>query len=250
MLKDIGVDFSPAWEDMYNKIVQYKAQNGDINITTDPILAAWMAYQGKCLSRYLQGESTTLNCSQAERLLEWGLQAEWNGVVGKDVASMDFNAKWNAKWNEMWSRLRDYKNEHGHCNVPTSSGTELSRWVFAQRRMYNELISGKPGKSAFLDVIKMQRLTELGFKFRPRGSYTTRDDQIKSYWKLFERKGLCRIPLNHPSLGIFVKLAQKDYWAWTQGRPSSMTPKRLAALKEGGFISEWDKESTEGSESV
>ena len=109
MLKDIGMDFSPAWEDMYIKIVQHKAQNGDINITTDPILAAWMAYQGKCLSRYLQGESTPLNCSQAARLLEWELHAEWTGVVGTNVASKDFNAKWNAKWNEMWSRLRDYK---------------------------------------------------------------------------------------------------------------------------------------------
>jgi len=138
-------------------------------------------------------------------------------------------------------KLRDYKNEHGDCNVSTSLGTELAHWVAAQRRMYNKLIGGKPGKRACLDAIKMQRLTELGFQFRPRGSYAAWDNQMKGLWKFLEENGHCRIPVNHPTLGSFVKLVRRDYRNWTQGKTSSMSPERMATLKEVGFIFEGGK---------
>mmetsp|Transcript_40343 Transcript_40343/g.66070 ORF Transcript_40343/g.66070 Transcript_40343/m.66070 type:complete len:532 (-) Transcript_40343:140-1735(-) len=251
MLKELGMDFPPAWEDMYIKIVQYKTQNGDIEITTghDPLLAAWMSRQNEVLGRHLQGKSTRLTDDQAMRLLALGFQGGRggvtggagsggsSGVTGKSVASRDFDVRWS----EMLLRLSDYKAEHGDCNVPTSAGTELAHWVAAQRRMYNKLISGKPGKRACLDAIKMQRLTELGFQFRPRGSYASWNDQMKGLWKFLEENGHCRIPVNHVELGSFVKLARRDYKNWTQGKPSSMTPERLAALKEVGFIFEGGK---------
>jgi len=120
-------------------------------------------------------------------------------------------------------------------------GTELASWVAAQRRMYNKLMRGKPGKRAVLDAIKMQRLTELGFQFRPRGPYAAWDDQMRDCWKFFEENGHCRIPLNHPTLGNFVKLVRRDYRNWTQGKTSSMTPERMATLKEVGFIFEGGK---------
>lgn len=252
MLKELGMQFPPAWEDMYVKIVQYKAQHGDIEISTDydPILAAWMARQNEVLGRHLSGKSTRLSDDQAMRLLGLGFQggrgsaaalaANSDGkvnVTGKTVANQDFDTRWN----EMLLQLRDYKAEHGHCNVPTSSGTDLAHWVAAQRRMYNKLVAGKPGKRAVLDAVKMQRLTEIGFQFRPRGSYTNWDDQMKGLKKFREEHGHCRIPVNHPELGSFVKLARRDYKNWINGKPSSMTPEREAQLKEQGFIFEGGK---------
>ncbi|KAL9185833.1 hypothetical protein ACHAXT_003610 [Thalassiosira profunda] len=250
MLKEVGMEFPPAWEDMYLKIVQYKSQNDgsiDISHDYDPILAAWMQRQNEVLGRHLQGKSTRLGDDQAMRLLALGFQggraamsSKGGGTVsvtGKSVASRDFDARWD----DMYLRLRDYKAEHGHCNVPTSSGTDLAHWVAAQRRMYNKLVAGKPGKRAVLDAVKMQRLTEIGFQFRPRGSYASWDDQMKAVWKFREDNGHCRIPVNHPQLGAFVKLARRDYKNWTQGKASSMTPEREAALKEVGFVFEGGK---------
>lgn len=273
------MEFPPAWEDMYVKIVQYKAQNnGSIEITADydPILAAWMSRQNEVLGRHLQGKSTRLTDDQAMRLLALGFQGGRGAVAGsaisvtgKSVASRDFDARWD----EMLLRLKDYKvsgcfyilplslvlffvnayqlvhyirlhltqTENGTCNVPTSCGTELAHWVAAQRRMYNKLVAGKPGKRAVLDAVKMQRLTELGFQFRPRGSYTAWDDQMKALWKFREENGHCRVPVNHQELGSFVKLARRDYKNWTQGKATSMTPEREAALKEVGFIFEGGK---------
>ena len=256
------MDFPPAWEDMYVKIVQYKAANdGSIDIATDydPILAAWMQRQNEVLGRHLQGKSTRLTDDQAMRLLALGFQGGRGGaaalggggvdgtgtggggvvvsVTGMSAASRDFDTRWN----EMYGRLVDYKAEHGHCNVPTTDRNELAHWVAAQRRMYNKLIEGKPGKRAVLDASKMQRLTELGFQFRPRGSYTSWEDQMKGLWAFRNEAGHCRVPVNHPTLGAFVKLARRDYKHWTQGKPSSMTPEREAQLKEVGFIFEGGK---------
>ena len=125
MLSQIGMDFPLSWEDMYVKVVQYKAQNGDIDISTnfDPILAAWMTRQNEILGRHLQGKSTRLTDDQAMRLMALGFQGGKNGfitnaitgvavgtggfvnVMGKTVASRDFDAKWD----EMLMKLRAYK---------------------------------------------------------------------------------------------------------------------------------------------
>ena len=67
------------------------------------------------------------------------------------------------------------------------------------------------------------------------------DENLKGLWKFREENGHCRIPVNHDVLGSFVKLARRDYKNWIQGKPSSMTPEREAALKEVGFIFEGGK---------
>lgn len=67
------------------------------------------------------------------------------------------------------------------------------------------------------------------------------DNQMKGLWKFREENGHCRIPVNHPTLGSFVKLVRRDHKNWTIGKPSSMTPEREAALKEVGFIFEGGK---------
>jgi hypothetical protein len=131
--------------------------------------------------------------------------------------------------------------EHGHCNVNTTSGTDLAHWVSSQRRMYNKLVNGKQGKRASLDAVKMQRLTAIGFAFRPRGSYTSWEDQMTGLWQFRQANGHCRIPVNHPTLGSFVKLVRREYKNWTLGKQSSMTPEKEAALKDVGFTFEGGK---------
>ena len=258
MLKELGMEFAPSWEDMYAKISHYKSTHGTIDGITsddDPLLAAWMARQNDVLGRHLVGKSTRLTDDQALQLMSLGFQGGRNSVstiltgsdgkarirevsvTGRAVASMIFDERWD----EMWHELKKYKIEHGHCNVPTSAGTELSLWVVAQRRMYNKLVAGKPGKRVSLDAHNMQRLTELGFAFRPRGNYSSWDDQLKGLWDFKAANGHCRIPVNHPTLGSFVKLVRRDYKNWSQGKSSSMTPEREAALIDVGFVFEGGK---------
>lgn len=129
----------------------------------------------------------------------------------------------------------------GHCNVPTSAGTQLSNWVAAQRRMYGKLTSGKPGKRSFLDASKMQRLTEIGFQFRPRGSYYSWEEQMAEVRKYKEEKGDCKIPVNHERLGAFVKLVRREHKKYVQGKKSGMTEAKEAELNALGFVFEGGK---------
>lgn len=129
----------------------------------------------------------------------------------------------------------------GHCNVPTSAGTDLSNWVAAQRRMYGKLISGKQGKRSFLDASKMQRLTDLGFQFRPRGSYYSWEEQVAELKKYKEENGDCKIPVNHERLGSLVKLVRRDYKKYVQGKKCGMTAAREAELQALGFVFEGGK---------
>ena len=57
LLKEIGMEFSPAWEDLYDKVNQYKEEHGNIEITAtqDPHLAAWM--QVSCLLPCSSGDA-------------------------------------------------------------------------------------------------------------------------------------------------------------------------------------------------
>ncbi len=125
------MEFPPSWEDQYVKLVQYKAQHGNIEVSTDydPILVSWMARQNEVLGRHLTGKSTRLTDDQAMRLMSLGFQggrassataalsADGGGmlrstkvnVTGKTVASRDFDTRWN----DMYLRLKDYKTEHG-----------------------------------------------------------------------------------------------------------------------------------------
>ena len=107
LLKELGMEFSLGWDDMYDKLVQYhhknenkkkvtaKKQNEmtekdvgakyDIdNIyprlkTNDSNLYAWTVRQSKALSRHLKGHSTRLNDEQAEKLLALGLGTSQKG---------------------------------------------------------------------------------------------------------------------------------------------------------------------------
>lgn len=128
------------------------------------------------------------------------------------------------------------------CLAPMLPSTILSLTSSeCSLRMYNKLISGKPGKRAVLDAIKMQRLTELGFQFRPRGSYESWDDQIEKLQRFKEEHGHCRVPVSHPVLGNFVKLARREYKLKQQGSKSSMTADRERDLREIGFVFEGGK---------
>lgn len=51
------MEFSPAWEDLYDKVNQYKEEHGNIEITAtqDPHLAAWM--QVSCLLPCSSGDA-------------------------------------------------------------------------------------------------------------------------------------------------------------------------------------------------
>ena len=72
-----------------------------------------------------------------------------------------------ASWEERWNELREYRNIHGHSNVPKkySENPQLSVWVKCQRRQFK---LHSEGKASNMNPDRIRRLLELDFDFLPR----------------------------------------------------------------------------------
>jgi hypothetical protein len=74
-----------------------------------------------------------------------------------------------ASWEERYQELIQFKQEHGHANVPKHfpSNPKLSIWVKCQRRQYKLLLQKKKSN---MTLDRFQKLQLIGFCFCPRGT--------------------------------------------------------------------------------
>lgn len=181
MITNLGYVFPLSWNEYYTRLEEYKSVHGTckVSVEDDAELAGWVKKQKDIVSRHLRGISAKISTDEANKLVAIGL-----------VGTPREDKEYDAKWNEMLDQLRAFKQLNGHCNVPTNSGTELGYWVMAQRRYWNRLSLGKTGKKRiFLDAMKIQRLTQVGFQFCPKGSYIAWEDRMKELREFKEDHG-------------------------------------------------------------
>ena len=145
-LEELGFELDPRsrqWEQRFNELNEYKNEHGDCNVPRNyldsPELAKWVGVQRRA---YNQGR---IQSDRLKRLEELGFV--WNpyGLV----------------WNQRFTELVEYKQKHGHCNVPHgySANPQLGTWVRNQRTYY---------KRSKLDAEQIQRLEEIGFVWSVR----------------------------------------------------------------------------------
>ncbi|MBR1885956.1 MAG: Helicase associated domain protein [Schwartzia sp.] len=71
----------------------------------------------------------------------------------------------SSSWEEMYQRLRAYKRQHGHANVPaaykTPDGLSLGNWCVVQRRIYRGTSAG------LLTEARIRKLEDIGFQWEP-----------------------------------------------------------------------------------
>jgi hypothetical protein len=81
-------------------------------------------------------------------------------------------------WEKRYQELVDYKKRFGDCN-PSLSGenSELSSWVFVQRRMYSLKLAGKPNS---MSDERIKALQDIGFIFNlHEESWNKRFNELK-----------------------------------------------------------------------
>jgi len=66
------------------------------------------------------------------------------------------------KWQEKFERLKRYKEEHGHTNVPRSVDNTLSKWCNTQRKRCKELLKGDAKTP--MTRTQFQALESIGFE--------------------------------------------------------------------------------------
>lgn len=152
-------------------------------------------------------------------------------------------------WEKSYNELIAYKEEHGHCIVPTRTSDrykDLGSWVTVQReegRKFSE------GKKATIDQKRVELLNEIGFVWNVqnhqwRGMY----DRLLAFRA---QEGHADVPAAHPddqALSNWVARQRKEYERYRDEsvdherdslgrlRSTRMTEERIGLLNEIGFV--------------
>ena len=144
----------------------------------------------------------------------------------------DRRSKWEARFQE----LKDFKEEHGHCDVPERRPGGLGRWLRTQRKARKKGIK-------CLDAARIQQLDEVGFKW---GIHEDKwDSRLRELTDFKEKNGHCDVPTNHPGgLGRWVEYQRgaRNRAGWRR-----MDPSRIQMLEDAGItwqvkvmVTQWD----------
>jgi hypothetical protein len=144
-LDAIDFDWSPHsnhWEVMFSRLVNFKSNHGHCNVNQRDSqhgeLAQWVSVQRRALAR------GKLKADRAKRLAELGF--DWN--------------RFETRWNEMLEKLKTFKRNNGHWDIPNQfEGSDLRGWVSKQREAFAK---GTLSKERVLS------LDAIGFEWSPK----------------------------------------------------------------------------------
>ncbi len=197
---------SSIWEEMFEKLCNFKQENGHCNILKSavPDLSNWVTHQRALFKK------GSLPSARAQKLEEIGIKLN----------------PYENQWETMAAELCQFKKENGHCNVSQKSEKDsgLARWTRRQRNSY---------KNGLLTQERISRLERLGFTW----------DAINDTWESLYRelvtfkndRGHCNVPQffpTNPKLGVWVA-HQRDYY-----RHGKLLAERIDKLQKIGFC--WD----------
>lgn len=138
-------------------------------------------------------------------------------------------------WYKKINSLSEFKEKHGHCNVPQKQGG-LGVWVNKMREEKKKHDANRPSS---LNEIKIRHLDSMGFSWR---TYSKGSDCWKKHLQAlrdFKREnGHCKVPTRQTTLGRFVTSLRHSYKAFQKGRKSKLTEEKIQILDELGFC--WD----------
>ena len=113
----------------FRALAEFKEKNGHLRLPSSKeklSLASWASSQRTAYKRRAEGKASSLTPARIEKLE--GLGFRWKLAEARP-------------WEELFQRLREFKDAHGHCNVPQSE-VELSGWARVQRRARKRLQEG------------------------------------------------------------------------------------------------------------
>lgn len=138
-------------------------------------------------------------------------------------------------WHTWYEKLRQYKKQHGDCNVPRSypPNSTLGRWVYSQRVLQSR---GQLSKERF------DKLEAEGFVWkvaRQKQCWYENYQQLAEFKRLY---GHCRVPRKYdenPKLGSWVQTQRTEMKYLKEGkRTSHITEDRIKLLNDLRF--EWN----------
>lgn len=177
-LYTFGFDFGADryWLSRFLELVDYKAAHGHCNVPArwkeNPQLGGWVSSQ-----RLRQA-----SLPQGRRILFDKVGLDWNPL--------------ETAWNRQFDQLSEFKESHGHCNVPSRwpKSPSLAIWVGNLRH--------RPKQQT---PLQKARLNQLGFDWSPDETAWAR--KVLELKEFKSQHGHCDVPARYPhspSLGRWV----------------------------------------------
>lgn len=181
-------------------------------------------------------------CAQISKSTE---RSSTKSTEASPSTTIYFDKAWSARLEE----LKSYKAKFGNCLVPKKSRThpELGIWVMNQRAQYkvfqeDRLSAGASGnKSSTMTHERIRALEDIGFVWS-MCDHVDWDDRLEELRAYKLKHGDCLVPNKYPpnpQLGTWVNKQRTQYKLMLDGKVTSMTKERVAALNEIGFV--WSK---------
>ena len=145
------------------------------------------------------------------------------------------------QWDRQYRALRQYKEEHHHCNVSKGDKDhkQLGEWVANQRRIYR---NKHEGKYSPMTTERIEMLEKIGFVWnKNKANWLEMYDKLIKYKEEHHHCNVSKGDKDHKQLGLWVKSQRKAYALLKKGTQSAMTnePERIEMLEKIGFV--WNK---------
>jgi hypothetical protein len=159
-----------------------------------------------------------------------------NNEVGSPAASI--TAHQSSRWNERFHELRQFRQEHDHCCVPSHwpQNPPLAQWVKRQRYQYKIL---KEGQHSTMTEERKRLLEELNFVWDSHSVFW--EERLNELHAFREKHAHCNVPSKYPenpTLAVWAKCQRRQFKLFcTEGsKRSNMTLERISKLARVGFI--------------
>jgi len=207
-LDDIGFIWDPfaeAWEEGFNKLLQFKEQEGHCKVPVTYEIAGFKLGQWVRVQR---NAKDSMSPERKQRLDDIGFI--WDPLA--------------EAWEEGFNKLLQFRETERHCNVRQHfklDGFRLGQWVSVQRKNRDSM-----------SPERKQRLDDIGFIWDPFAEAW--EEWFNKLLQFKELEGHCKVPVTYEIAGFNL-----GNWVGTQRRAKdSMSPERKQRLDDIGFI--WD----------
>lgn len=143
------------WSTMFDALCEYNKKYGNCMVpytyAENRALARWVKRQRYQYKLWKEGQPSTMTPDRARALSNIGFC--WDSQT--------------SCWMERLEELKQFKEENGHCNVPSQypENPQLATWIKCQRRQYKLLKEGKPYN---ITPQRIDELNRLGFTWEIR----------------------------------------------------------------------------------
>ncbi|KAG7341267.1 helicase domain protein [Nitzschia inconspicua] len=243
-----------TWDSVYFRLVKFQNEHGHTEVPNSfndgdqtPHLGRWVSTQ-----RYLYNrKDPPYPKRRAEKLDSIGFV--W-AFTTQDLSNQRRDEE---TWKKTARRLKEYKQQHGHTNVPSiyndGQNPHLGIWVSHQRKKYKEY-QNKMNVAGFMTKERIELLESLGFEWSPgrkdefEETWMSHFDDLKEFVKKYNTTKVSNVPRGYNCrIAVTIKWANQQRASYNQfmrNETSTITGQQIDLLNSIDFAWNLTKKTT------